>query len=100
MSEEQGVGGKIPILQPDAVGGGGKRPTPHPTIRALSEIYIDKQPAYQQSTSKEYANNMSEEQGVLVGGKTPILQPDAVGGGGKRPTPHPTIRALSKLQRL
>ena len=37
MSEEQGVGGKIPILQPDAVGGGGKRPTSHLTIRALSE---------------------------------------------------------------
>ena len=84
MSEEQGVGGKMPILQPDAVGGGGKRPTPHPTIRALSE-----------TTEAPY--NESEEQGV--GGKTPILQPDAVGGGGKRPTSHLTIRALSALQR-
>jgi hypothetical protein len=36
-SEEQGVGGKMPILQPDAVGGGGKRPTSHLTIRALSK---------------------------------------------------------------
>ena len=72
MSEEQGVGGKIPILQPDAVGGGGKRPTPHPTIRALSE-----------TTEAPY--NESEEQGA--GGKTLTLQPDAVGGVGRGP-PH------------
>ena len=65
-------------------------------------IYIDEQPAYRQITSKHAnLNNPSESEEQGVGGKMPILQPDAVGGGGgKRPTTHLTIRALSALQRL
>ena len=59
--------------------------------------YIDEQPAYQQITSKHAnLNNLSESEEQGVGGKMPILQPDAVGGGGKRPTSHLTIRALSE----
>ena len=51
--------------------------------------YIDEQPAYQQITSKHAnLNNLSESEEQGVGGKMPILQPDAVGGGVGRGPPH------------
>ena len=55
MSEKQGVGGKSPILQPDAVGGGGKKPTSHLTTRAFSET-TETDPNQHTDTAKKINN--------------------------------------------